>query len=162
LFVDQSQKIAAMRRDEADSHELSMAKSMARLIIRQHGVEAAAPAIEYALGMVVSAPAKILAPKVVAPVPVTIAAAVSSSTELSKRMPHQPAVIPADPRVAAIAEAAISAATKVPQDTLAAISPSDYSSLDPAPRRSTETRYRRPLSGLAGIYAAVHGIGEEP
>jgi hypothetical protein len=161
--VDQFQKIAAMRPNEADSPQLSLAKSMARSTIRRNGVEAAGPQIESALGMIPPP-----APKVAATAPITIAAAAAASTasnHLSKRMPYQPAVISpqvsADPRVAAIAEAAIAATTKVPQDSLRAMFPDDYSP-DPASDRSTETRHRRPLTGLAGMYAAVHGIGEEP
>jgi hypothetical protein len=154
--VDQFQKIAAMRPNEADSPQLSLAKSMARSMIRRNGVEAAGPQIEHALGMIPPPP------EVTATVPITIAApAASGATELSKRMPYQPAVIPpqisTDPRVTAIAEAAIAA-----QDRLAAIGRGDFRAPDRAPDRSTETRHRRPLYGLAGIYAAVHGIGEEP
>jgi hypothetical protein len=133
-----------MRPNEADSRELSMAKSTARLIISRYGVEAAALAIERALGIVPPP-----APKVAATAPITVAAApaASTATDLSTRMPYQPAVIP--PQI----PAAISTQARV-AITDAALR------IAHQPDRSIDTP-RAQLKGLAAIWASGQPLNQE-
>jgi hypothetical protein len=165
FVVNESQKIAAMQFNEADSPLLSLAKSAARMTIRRHGVEAAIPQIERALGMIPPP-----TPKVTVAAPITIAAApaASAATELSKRMPYQPTVIPpqvsADPRVAAIAAAAIAAFSNrgdlYPDapDTLSSRSELWSPPRSPEQQREHQQRQLRDLAGLAVVRAAARPV----